>query len=584
MDPRNPFSGPKRKLVLAFDVGTTFSGISYSILEPGVTPDIRTVTRFPEQEHVGGDAKISSVIYYDREGRVKAVGAEALQEHIQEEATEHGWFLSKWFKLHLKPKSTISDSVGRAASRLPSLPANKSAEDVFADFLRYLFICAKNYICETIPDPSFWSSIENNIDFILSHPNGWEGAQQFSMRRAAIKAGLIPDTPKGRARLTFVTEGEACLHFCIHNHLSVSPGDSVLIVDAGGGTIDLSVYTVHSKTGPPGKIFFEEIATPQCLLNGSIFVTLNARKHIEEKLSGTRFSADVDRIVDEFDKRAKLRFKNVNQLTYIKFGSFRDDDPSLQIRNGQMALPGFIVGNFFEPSLMSVIENIELLLYSTKGQPVKSIFLVGGFSGSEWIFSKLQDFGRQHGVNVCRPQSNLNKATADGAVSFYLDHFVSARIARWSYGIKSITPFDRNKPEHLDREHLIFIQLSGSPGILNAFSCILPKHTRIAETKEFRQPFVLERETRSQLRGISVEILSYRGDDVNPRWTDVEPDKYQVLCTVKAQTRKISNVLPSLHGPRGTYFRLEFDVVLLFGLTELKALLSWKQNVSVFIS
>ena len=41
---RNPYYGP-RKLVLAFDVGTTYSGISYSILQPGQIPDIRGVTK-----------------------------------------------------------------------------------------------------------------------------------------------------------------------------------------------------------------------------------------------------------------------------------------------------------------------------------------------------------------------------------------------------------------------------------------------------------------------------------------------------------------------------------------------------------
>jgi hypothetical protein len=45
MRPRQPFQGSQRKLVLAFDVGTTFSGVSYSLLDPGLVPEIRGVTR-----------------------------------------------------------------------------------------------------------------------------------------------------------------------------------------------------------------------------------------------------------------------------------------------------------------------------------------------------------------------------------------------------------------------------------------------------------------------------------------------------------------------------------------------------------
>ncbi|KAF9262570.1 hypothetical protein L218DRAFT_391751 [Marasmius fiardii PR-910] len=580
---RSPYNGAKRKLVLAFDVGTTYSGISYSILEPGAIPKISPVTRFPEQEHIGGDCKIPSIIYYDREGHVKAVGAEALQDHVQDEATQNGWFLSKWFKLHLRPKSTIEDPPGTdSTTRIPSLPANKSAEDVFADFLYYLLYCAKKYIVEVVPDPSFWSSVQNGIYFVLSHPNGWEGAQQSSMRRASIKAGLIPDTREGQARLTFVTEGEACLHFCIHNRLSVSPCDSVLIVDAGGGTIDLSVYTVYESGKTSGsaseKMQFEEIATPQCLIAGSIFVTIHARKYIEAKLSRTRFFDDVDRIVDEFDKKGKPRFKNTSQLTVLQFGSFRDNDSSLKIRNGQMSLPGSVVEKFFEPSLKTMKEGIEQLICRGKNQPIKSMFLVGGFAGSEWLFSELQHLGRQYDINVCRPPTNLNKATADGAVSFYLDRFVSGRIARWSYGIECSMPFDGGDFEHLSRKHQVITDLSGTRLVPHAFSCILPKHTRVSETKEFRAVFVRQSHARTDLRSLPVELLSYRGDAVTPKWTNVNGDEYRLLCTVKADTRQISNALPTLHGPKGTYFCLEFDVVLLFGLTELKAQLSWRED------
>jgi len=37
------------------------------------------------------------------------------------------------------------------------------------------------------------------------------------MRKAAVKAGLVLDNPSGHSRITFVTEGEASLHFVIEN-------------------------------------------------------------------------------------------------------------------------------------------------------------------------------------------------------------------------------------------------------------------------------------------------------------------------------------------------------------------------------
>ena len=64
-----------------------------------------------------------------------------------------------------------------------------------------------------------WNSVKSHIDFVLSHPNGWEGTQQSEMRRAAVLAGLIPDNPSGHSRLSFVTEGEPSLHFSVQNGL-----------------------------------------------------------------------------------------------------------------------------------------------------------------------------------------------------------------------------------------------------------------------------------------------------------------------------------------------------------------------------
>jgi len=52
--------------------------------------------RFPAQEHVGGDCKIPSIICYDEEGEVGAVGAEATQEHIEEEIEDNGWVKLEW--------------------------------------------------------------------------------------------------------------------------------------------------------------------------------------------------------------------------------------------------------------------------------------------------------------------------------------------------------------------------------------------------------------------------------------------------------------------------------------------------------
>jgi len=46
MDTTRPiYSGLSRKLVVALDIGTTFSGAAYGFLDPGEIPTIRSVTK-----------------------------------------------------------------------------------------------------------------------------------------------------------------------------------------------------------------------------------------------------------------------------------------------------------------------------------------------------------------------------------------------------------------------------------------------------------------------------------------------------------------------------------------------------------
>jgi len=41
---RSPYKGTSRKLLLAFDIGTTYSGVCYAFLDPGVVPKVEPVT------------------------------------------------------------------------------------------------------------------------------------------------------------------------------------------------------------------------------------------------------------------------------------------------------------------------------------------------------------------------------------------------------------------------------------------------------------------------------------------------------------------------------------------------------------
>ncbi|TFK63667.1 hypothetical protein BDN72DRAFT_902221 [Pluteus cervinus] len=577
MTSRPPYRGPSRRLVLAFDVGTTFSGVSYSILDPGHVPEIKGVTRFPYQDSTGGDFKVPSIIWYDANGEVRAIGAGAVRDGIEQDAEDEQWTKVEWFKLSLRPKTLNTDEVSRFIEQIPPLPAGKTLVDVFADYYRFLYESSRAYIEDNYSTGrSIWASVQSDIIFVLSHPNGWEGPEQSRLRRAAVLAGLVPDTDEGRDRIHFVTEGEASLHFCINQGLMterIKTESNILVVDAGGGTIDTSTY--RQRKDKPGS--FYELAIPNCKLRGSIFVTQYARKYLEEQLCDSSFMSVVPDIVKCFDKTTKLHFRQIKDPAFIKFGTSRDNEPAHNIRSGQLKLQGETVATFFQSSVDSIT---DVILQHHWDHGNTAVFLVGGFSASDWLFKTVESTALKVNIEVSRPSSQSNKAVADGAASFYVDHFVSRRISRFSYGVSCHTEYDPQKADHLARRDQKYIALDGKERISGAFATILPKGSIVNEEKGFYSPFRQLGKNKVELRRIASKIYRYQGSWNRLNWKDQDPDNLEVMCIVEADTSVASAALLPLQRKMDgqTYYELDYKLVLQFGLTEFKAQLCWDEN------
>jgi hypothetical protein len=54
-------------------------------------------------------------------------------------------------------------------------------------------------------------------------------------------------------------------------------------------------------------------------------------------------------------------------------------------------------------------------------------------------------------------------------------------------------------------------------------------------------------------------------------------DNYHEICSIEANLQDIP--IPCQFGPKGPYYEVIVDVVLLFGCTELKAQIAWTEDV-----
>jgi len=346
-------------------------------------------------------------------------------------------------------------------------------------------------------------------------------------------------------------------------------GEGIIIVDAGGGTVDISSYCKQGEN-------FEEVAAPQCHFHGSVFVSIHARAYLSNFLAGSNYLDDLEHIIRTFDKTTKLRFRSDTEPQFIKFGGHRDNDTACSIRFGQLKMQGTDVAMFFQPSIDCIIQAVKDQR-ATAHKPIVHVVFVGGFAASDWLFSKVQAALTSLKLNVTRPENHVNKAVSDGAISFYLDHFVRTRVSKITYGNFCHIPFDPSSPEHQARLAKTFVSVSGNKRISDSFDVILPKNTQVSETKEFRKSYFRESDNRNDFKTATFAVWCYRGATAQPKWKDVDTKNYTKLCTIDVDLSHLP-LMPRNRAAGGTYFRLDYEIVLLFGLTELKALIAWKEN------
>ena len=220
------------------------------------------------------------------------------------------------------------------------------------------------------------------------------------------------------------------------------------------------------------------------------------------------------------------------------------------------------------------------------------------------------------------PPTFSNKAVSNGAVSFYLDGVVSSRVSRLTYGVQCYSQYDSTDPEHRKRGHLIRVhEISGEPILKGSFSTILSKvvvELTFSQFTDSRYPFqhrtpesrkplnsgkASAYQTLTEIRSATTEPLllvtlaspatpdGWTKNQVchNLSWNHMDlhhrfgPDMYSKICTVRADISSVKlSVRQSTTGV--SYYRSHFDVVLLFGLTELKAQIAYLENVRRHIS
>ena len=138
-----------------------------------------------------------------------------------------------------------------------------------------------------------------------------------------------------------------------------------------------------------------------------------------------------------------------------------------------------------------------------------------------------------------------NKAVADGAISFYIDHFVQTRVSKLTYGSKGSIDYDASDAEH--RKRPTFTAISGVKRIDKVFWVILSgvgyllfkkkrskivnpffyicQNKQVPETNEIRRSHYWEFTNAAGLSSAKSHIYCYRGIVGDGAFMDTNPGK-----------------------------------------------------------
>lgn len=148
---------------------------------------------------------------------------------------------------------------------VPELPEGIPLDQIYTDFLRYLYAAARTYFVKRTPNGlNIWDRLKHQSSVIMCTPNGWDIAQHTFLRGVAIHAGIVTEWD-AEDRLEFIAEGEASIHFALAHSSGLGwlqEGAMFAVTDAGGSTVDSTLYECKSRD----PLVLEEACASECVL------------------------------------------------------------------------------------------------------------------------------------------------------------------------------------------------------------------------------------------------------------------------------------------------------------------------------
>ncbi|XP_052080222.1 heat shock 70 kDa protein 12A-like [Mytilus californianus] len=395
-------------VVTGIDLGTTYSGYAYSFRSDFSMDPLKITSNDWSKDGVHRpEVKAPSVILLNKDQSFNSFGyrAQKIYEDLLDEPEEASqYYFIQNFKMQLYEKMdislemTIEDVYGK---KVPAII-------VFTEAIRFL----KNHCLGVFNERDLKFTI-NDIFFVITVPAIWTDAAKQFMREASERAGI------DNSQMILAYEPEAAALYC-----SLLPADQgitkffqehrkIMIVDLGGGTVDITVVKVIKKIDK--LTYFEHVHKVDGGAWGGYHVNTKYERFLEDlfgkelmeefKISNMSnyiemmndFEVEKKSLSDELKKvgvkisgelRGQYNLKHGKDIKQTLEEKFNDQ---IKVVGDKLKFDVDIFRSFFKECLQHIVNLIGKTCGFKGCEYPSAMILVGGFSDSNVVRKAIKE-------------------------------------------------------------------------------------------------------------------------------------------------------------------------------------------------
>jgi hypothetical protein len=344
------------------------------------------------------------------------------------------------------------------------------------------------------------------IGWVLTVPAIWDDPAKAFMRRAAFEAGMIPELDSDRLSLALEPEGaiiSSAMDAPPDVRAALRVGSRVMVLDCGGGTVDVTVSEILSNDPPK----LREILAPSGGSWGGTNVDAEFRKFVNDVIlsgSGSGSSGEgSDRHADAAASAAALDAWESAKCGWDPADPAHDkvivsglatvcefvggpEELARRVeaynaarslagagavvyrpRSFSLVLPTALVRGFFDACVEPICGHMQRLLVESaeKRKPVSFVFLVGGFAESLYLQRSVREaLQTEDGLAAtlmipAKPVQCVNRGAA--VWGLYPSSFISSRVSKMTVAVSLCERYNPAVHDPIPHESYLVTNSSG---------------------------------------------------------------------------------------------------------------------------